>query len=328
LIIEHEENMNEDARADARGRSILLVHGHDCKPDQESLLEISLEAIRAGIERDYPDCLPAFDGVHTDIAYYGDLNNELLAKYGRHYDASLDIGDRRNALQALRDIRERKRFGIRQYDRLPGKSAVPEFIADFIYPILGLFGLTMPIIRRLSHDFAEYMAGGSDYSAQLRERVRTSLCSMLDRGDHVMLVTHGTGSVIAYDVLWQLSHDAKLQDRYGAAKVDMWVTMGSPLGDRRIRKRLVGALQKAAQPYPTNVISWHNVAAEDDYTCHDKTLADDFRKMMSQRMVSAVTDYRVFNLAVRYGRSNPHSSVGYYIHPRLSKIIADWINSA
>ncbi|MCH8136156.1 MAG: hypothetical protein IIB77_09295 [Proteobacteria bacterium] len=47
---------------------------------------------------------------------------------------------------------------------------------------------------------------------------------------------------------------------------------------------------------------------------------------MIQRLVSAITDYRVFNLALRYGRSNPHSSIGYYIHPRVSKIIADWMN--
>lgn len=320
--------MNEEAKSDGRGRSVLLVHGHDFKPDRESLMEISLAAMRAGIERDYPDCLAAFDGIHSDLAYYGDLNNELLAAHGRSYDANLDLGDRRNALRTLREIRERKRFGIRQYDRLPGKSAVPEFIADFVYPVLGMFGLTMPIINRLSRDFADYLKRKSDFSAKVQERVRTSLCSMLDRGDHVMLLSHGTGSVVAYDVLWQLSHDAELKERYGAAKIDMWVTQGSPLGDSRIRKRLSGASQKAVEPYPTNVITWHNVAAEDDYTCHDKTLADDFRKMMSQRMVSAVTDYRVFNHAVRYGRSNPHSSVGYYIHPRLAKIIADWINSA
>ncbi len=152
--------MNEDARSDGRGRSILFVHGHDFKPDRETLLEISLAAVRSGIERDYPDCLPAFDGVHCDFAYYGDLNNELLTAHGRPYDVNLDNGDRRNALQALREIRERKRFGIRQYDRLPGKSAVPEFVADFIYPVLGLFGLAMPIIRRLSSDFAEYLRGG------------------------------------------------------------------------------------------------------------------------------------------------------------------------
>ncbi len=320
--------MNDDVRSDGRGRSILFVHGHDFKPDRETLLEISLAAVRSGIERDYPDCLPAFDGVHCDIAYYGDLNNELLTANKLPYDANLDNGDRRNALQALREIRERKRFGIRQYDRLPGKSAVPEFVADFIYPVLGLFGLAMPIIKRLSRDFAEYLRGEADFAAHIQERVRTSLCKMLDRGDHVMLLTHGTGSVVAYDVLWQLSHDAEMQGRYGATKVDMWVTMGSPLGDSRIRKKLAGATQKAEKPYPTNIISWHNVSAEDDYTCHDKTLADDFKKMMSQRLVSAVTDYRVFNHAVRYGRSNPHSSVGYYIHPRVSKLIADWINSA
>lgn len=320
--------MNEDARSDGRGRSLLFVHGRDFKPDRDTLLEISLAAIRSGIERDYLDCLPAFDGVHCDIAYFGDLNNELLTAHRKPYDANLDNGDRRNALQALREIRERKRFGIRQYDRLPGKSAVPEFIADFIYPVLAMFGLAMPIINRLSRDFAEYLRGESDYSGQVRERVRTSLCNMLDRDDHVMLLTHGMGSVVAYDVLWELSHDAEFQERYGTRKIDMWVTLGSPLGDARIRKKLAGAAQKPLAPYPTNVISWHNVSAEDDYTCHDKTLADDFKKMMSQRLVSAVTDYRVFNHAVRYGRSNPHSSVGYYIHPRVSKLIADWINSA
>jgi len=318
--------MIDDAKSDGRGRSVLFVHGRDFKPNRETLLDLSLSAVRAGLERDYPDCLQAFDGLHTDIAYYGDLNNELLTARGRPYDADLDIGDRRNALRALREIPARKRFGIRQYDRLPGKSAVPEFIADFIYPVLGLLGLTMPIISRMSRDFADYLRRKSNFSEQVQERVRTGLCNMLDRGDHVMLLSHGSGSVVAYDVLWQLSHDTRLQERYGAAKVDVWVTLGAPLGDGRIRKRLAGASQKALEPFPTNVISWHNVAAEDDYTCHDKTLADDFKKMMSQRLVSTVTDYRVYNHAVRYGRSNPHSSIGYYIHPRVSKILADWMN--
>ena len=318
--------MIDDAKSDGRGRSVLFVHGRDFKPDRETLLDLSLSAVRAGLERDYPDCLQDFYGLHTDIAYYGDLNNELLAALGRPYDADLDIGDRRNALRALREIPARKRFGIRQYDRLPGKSAVPEFFADFIYPVLGLLGLTMPIISRLSRDFAVYLRRKTDFSEQVQERVRTRLCKMLDRGDHVMLLTHGSGSVVAYDVLWQLSHDPQLQERYGAAKVDMWVTLGAPLGDGRIRKRLAGATQKALEPFPTNVISWHNVAAEDDYTCHDKTLAEDFKEMMSQRLVSTVTDYRVYNHAVRYGRSNPHSSIGYYIHPRVSKIIADWMS--
>jgi hypothetical protein len=73
------------------------------------------------------------------------------------------------------------------------------------------------------------------------------------------------------------------------------------------------------------VLTWSNLSAEDDFTCHDKTLADDYRRMLDERAVSAIRDYLIYNLAVRYGRSNPHSSVGYYIHPRLTKLLGDWL---
>jgi len=140
-----------------------------------------------------------------------------------------------------------------------------------------------------------------------------------------LLLTHGVGCVVAYDVLWQLSHEAEFKDRCEHAKVDTWLTLGAPLGDRNIRKRLMGAKKAVGDRFPTNVISWHNVSAEDDYTCHDNTLADDFNSMLDQRVVSAVNDYHICNLAVRYGKSNPHSSVGYYIHPRVAKIVIDWM---
>ena len=87
---------------------------------------------------------------------------------------------------------------------------------------------------------------------------------MLDRGDRVVLVTHGSGSIIAYDVLWQLSHDPDLKDRCGGRKIELWVTLGAPLGDSHIRKRLLGAKDKGEAQFPVNVISWHNVSAEDD----------------------------------------------------------------
>ena len=61
-----------------------------------------------------------------------------------------------------------------------------------------------------------------------------------------MLVTHGTGSVIAYDVLWQLSHDEELKSAYGDRKVELWLTLGSPLGDRNVQRRLLGAGEKSA----------------------------------------------------------------------------------
>ena len=306
-------------------RSILLVHGRDFKPAEQSLLDISLAALRYGIQRDYEDHVDAYDMIVKDFAYYGDLTNALLESHGKHYDEKLDLGDRNSTLSDLKAIPARKRFGIRQYDRLPGKSALREFAADVAAPVLGAFGLTMPLVRCVSKDCAEYLTGKSNYADSVRERVRNKLRKMLDRGDQVLLMSHGLGCIVAYEVLWQLSHEPEFKDQYGGAKIDTWLTLGAPLGDTHIRKRLLGAKHVVGERFPTNVITWHNVAAEDDYLCHDNTLADDFKKMMHQRVVSAVHDHHVYNLAVRYGKSNPHSSVGYYIHPRVAKIVADWM---
>jgi hypothetical protein len=259
------------------------------------------------------------------LAWYGDLNAAVLEAAGKRYDELLDLGDRRNALHALKEITPRKKFGIRLYDRLPGKSALPEFFMDISAPVLGAVGFRMPLLGKIAKDFGAYL-DAPEFAQEARARLRNKLCAMLDRGDEVMLISHGTGSVIAYDVLWELSNDTATFPEYGDYKIEHWLTLGSPLGDRVVQKRLLGAHERADNRFPSNVISWHNLAAEDDYACHDVTLADDFKKMLVQKRVSAVQDYTIFNLAVRYGKSNPHSSVGYYIHPRLSKILADWIN--
>lgn len=301
------------------------MHGRDFKPARDVHRSICAEALRAGIQRDFPDLAARFDACNVELAYYGDLTNALLLETGGHYDEELDVGDRRNALSHLARIPARKGFGIRGYDRLPGKTATREALADVLAPLLGSIGLWMWACRRVSRDFAEYLGGSSNYAGAVRERLRTRLIGLLDNGDRVALVSHGTGAAVAWDVLWQLSHDPEYAERYGRHKIDLWMTLGAPLGDRYVRRRLAGAGRTSTDRYPTNVIAWHNVSAEDDYTCHDKTLADDLGRMMKDRIVSTVTDYKIYNHAVRYGRSNPHSSVGYLIHPRVAKILADWI---
>ncbi|MBT8092131.1 MAG: hypothetical protein KJN77_03775 [Gammaproteobacteria bacterium] len=319
--------MSIEALSGPSERSLLLVHGRDFKPGRDAYLDLSVAALRAGIERDYPECLMGFDAMEKHLAWYADLNAEILEAAGKTYDMELDIGDRRNALAMLRAVQPRKRFGIREYDRLPGKSALPEFIADVSAPLLGSVGLTKALLGTVAKDFAAYFDRRRNYAERVRRRVREELCALLDRGKRVVLLAHGTGSVIAYDVLWQLTHEAELKDTYSGCKIEAWLTLGSPLGDHYLQRRLLGAKEKSESRFPGNVIAWHNVAAEDDYMCHDNTLADDYNKMLKHRVVSAVHDYHVFNMAVRYGKSNPHSSIGYYIHPRVSKLLADWLQS-
>ena len=309
------------------GRRLLLVHGKDFKPVAESYFEFALAALAAGVQRDHPDEVAAYESIDKHFCYYGDLTNAVLTYHGKVYDEVLDLGDRRNALGQLLMLTKRKHFGIGRYDRLPGKTAVGEFAADILAPLLAMLGFSKPLLARTSRDVQEYWYGRDGYAEDVRRRVRDELTAALDCGDKILLISHGTGCVVAYDVLWQLTHEEPWCSRYAGRKVDTWVTLGAPMGDLMVRRRLLGAKEKGRAKYPGNVVTWHNVSAEDDYLCHDNTLKDDYRPMLKQRLVSSIRDYKIYNMCVRYGKSNPHSSLGYYIHPRMAQIIVEWIKS-
>jgi hypothetical protein len=308
-----------------QGNCLIYVHGRDFKPPAQRLLDFIVAALAAAIERDRPEVLDRFYSLDKRLCYYGDHTNAFLTTISRHYDESLDIGDRRNALLKLKSLVKTKHFGVTRYDRLPGKTAMAEFAADVAAPLLGTIGLSKALITKVARDLAQYWKADGEFAAKLRDRVRPAIMEALDREDRVLLVSHGTGSIVTYDVLWQLSHDPEYKDRYAEKKIDTWLTLGAPLGDSMVRRRLLGAKSKGRERFPINVMTWQNISAEDDYFCHDNTLADDYKAMLKQRQVSSIRDFRIYNLAIRYGKSNPHSSVGYLMHPRTAQIVADWI---
>lgn len=309
------------------GNSLIIVHGRDFKPSATDLLDLYVGALTSAIERDRPEVVEKFHALEKRLSYYGDLSNRFLQGEGGHYDESLDIGDMRNAWLKLKSLEKPKHFGVTRYDRLPGKTAMAEFAADVAVPLLGSIGLSKALISSVAKDLAEYWNPKSDFASKLRNRVRNSIIEALSQDDRILLISHGTGSIVSYDVLWQLSHDPEYAELYSAKKIDTWLTLGSPLGDSMVRRRLLGSEKKGRERFPINVVTWHNVSAEDDYMCHDNTLADDYKAMLKLHQVSSIRDYRIYNLAIRYGKSNPHSSIGYLMHPRIVIIVADWIAS-
>jgi len=285
------------------------VHGRDFKPGAIDFGDLSISALTMGIERDCAEMADHFNALDKRLAYYGDISNEFLASKGLRYDETLDIGDRRNALIKIRALEKKKNFSVTRYDRLPGKSALSEFFADTVAPLAGGIGLSSLLMRKVGADLSEYWNAKSDFAERLRERVRSSICDALDDGSQIMLLTHGTGCIVAYDVLWQISHDAQYAEKYPYdvlwqishdaqyaekyrdQKIDVWLTLGAPLGDSMVRRRLLGARKKGVDRYPSVVVSWHNVSAEDDYLSHDNTLADDFKPMLRQKQVSFIREW-------------------------------------
>ena len=107
--------MTLDELSGNSNRSVLLVHGRDFKPSEQAYMDLSMAALRSGIERDTPESVEAFDATQKSIAWYGDLNAEILLARGKRYDEELDVGDRCGALTTLREISARKRFGIADF---------------------------------------------------------------------------------------------------------------------------------------------------------------------------------------------------------------------
>ncbi len=309
-------------------RSIIFVHERSFKPESGVYLDILNAALSAGIDSDKSESLYSLSAVNKYLAYYGDLSNEFLATKDLFFDERLDVNDLHSALHSLKGIDRKKGFSVGKYDKLPGKSAVTEFAASVLAPVLSAVGLEKSLVSGATKDLGEYWKKDSEFGAAVLDRVRATIATALDRNERIMLISHGTGSIVTYDALWQLSHDPVHCEKFADSKIDCWLTMGSPLGDSMVRKQLAGANRKGRERFPTNVLTWHNVSAEDDFICHDRTVADDFKAMLKQRQVGSIRDYRIYNLAIRYGSSNPHSVIGYLIHPRVSKIVSDWLTQS
>jgi hypothetical protein len=306
-------------------RFLLLVHGHHFKPAAETLGALWLEAIRWGLLRDAPAALDRFERVEHRLAWFGDCNNRVLRDAGRDYDEALDVADRCNALSALKQLDEAKKFRRARYEKLPGKTPLKEFLADAGAPLLRALRLSDRVVSSALPEFAAYWRTDHGYRAEVQERIAEPLLAALHRGDDVMVLSHCLGSVAVYDVLWQLSRGAAIGHHGSTRKINVWVTFGSPLGDETVKSRLSGADRPGPGRYPANVLNWYNVSAEDDYLAHDKTLANDYAAMLGHRLISRIHDICIYNLCVRYGRSNPHSASGYLIHPRITKLITDWL---
>ncbi len=309
------------------GKTILLIHGRSFKPPRNSLRRLWLDAIRHGLQRDRsPARLAAFNRTVKEFIYYGDTSNAFLKKALRK-PAGFDPDDTASRRKTLDDL---ARFGPddfteANYERRPGKSAAGEALADLFGGILAFFRISDPLIAAIAPDMREYWNFDSDFGSTVRATMIRPLKRAMDRNDRIMVIAHSLGSLIAYDTLWKFSRTAEYRPKYTEKRIDLFLSLGSPLADETVKRNLKGASASGPRRYPSNIRRWVNVAAEDDYIAHDQRVSDDYRAMIKAGLVDSIEDVRIYNLGVRDGTSNPHTSAGYLVHPRVVKLIADWV---
>lgn len=202
--------------------------------------------------------------------------------------------------------------------------------AWLLYTAADLFNFLIPLlpdtaVKNTILETAHYFSNEGQIGQQVREQLKTPLRRMLAAGDRILIIAHSMGSVIAYDSLWELTHLEK-----NPGRVDLFLTLGSPLGMRFTQERLRGADEKNDRRYPHNIRRWVNVAAQGDLTALDPTLGDDFRAMRQLGLVESLRDVNrgVFNYFRNDQGLNVHRSYGYLANPRVGEVIAQWWKGA
>lgn len=175
-------------------------------------------------------------------------------------------------------------------------------------------------LRSTANEIDRYFNDTDDVARKIRDLLKQTLRPLLEQHADVLLVGHSLGSVIAYDTLWELTHQEGLK-----AKVD-FLTLGSPMGMHYIRRRLQGMNGPGEKSYPGLIRHWINFSAEGDVTALNQDLKESFQAMLELGLADSIEDHchGIYNYFRNDAGLNCHRSYGYLVNPAVGNIIAGW----
>ncbi|ADE12378.1 hypothetical protein [Sideroxydans lithotrophicus] len=200
------------------------------------------------------------------------------------------------------------------------KVRISGFILNLVDHVPVLIRLLPEDARSTDQEIRRYFSNGDNVAAEMRKLVKHILRPLLEKQEPVLLIGHSLGSVIAYDALWEMTHQEKLQ-----GKVD-FLTIGSPLGMHYIQRYLMGMNGGRRKSYPGLIRHWINLSSEGDLVSLKRNLYDSFGAMLEQGLVESIEDHcqGIYNFFCTNEGLNSHRSFGYLVNPAVGSIIADW----
>jgi hypothetical protein len=289
---------------------ILYVPGLLPKPEPEAHRDALLRCLLAGLRR--VDGVVA-DAIATTVGGF-DVVSWTYDFYREHRDIDID----REAIEKVisqagaskRDISE-----ARSWKR---------GLTRWIYQLGDVLPFLIPHIaseRTEVHlrDLRRYVRDDNGIAEHTRRMLKVPLRAATEGQHPILLIAHSMGSVISYDSLWDMS-----QNRRDHVLVDLLLTMGSPLGQRYMQKRIKGNAASGADRYPHNIRHWKNLSAVGDLTAIDPRLMNDFGEMQELGLVQSFEDAELYNHFRLEGVLNVHSEYGYLVNELTARTVATW----
>jgi len=291
---------------------ILFVPGKNPKPPEDLHRATLLRCLVHGVER--------ADRLSAESIRSRDDRFRVIAWNPLYYQRDKPLGPDQPWIEALLTMPGATPEDIREALSWRRQTARVLYTVADLFPFL-IRWLPDPAVRATIQETERYFRDEDGIGSQVRELLKAPLRRLLADHRRVLLIAHSMGSVIAFDALWELTH---LEHHPG--KLDLFLTLGSPLGMNFVQKRLLGHLDRGTRRYPANIRRWINVAAAGDLTALDRTLRDDFRPMLDLGLVDSITDHAgtLFTYFRNAEGLNVHRSYGYLVHPRVGEIVAQW----
>jgi hypothetical protein len=262
--------------------------------------------------------------IDTDLAAQLESNEDCFEIipwtydfYGEHRDFALDAPSV-EALIAQRAVTKRDQDEA---------SSLRRRLARWVFLLGDRLPFLIPHIateRMELHlrDLKRYVQNRSEIAEHTRQILKTSLRQARDAKRPILLMAHSMGSVIAYESLWQMSRANR-----EPMQIDLLLTMGSPLGQNYIQKRLKGSDAIGNVRYPDNISSWVNLSAVGDLTAINPALRSGFRGMLQAGLLADIDDRQVENWFRLDGVLNTHSEYGYLANVETAAIVSEWWRS-
>lgn len=292
---------------------ILFIPGLLPKPEPATHRRALLQCLLAGVRRVDPEVCDAIaaNPAHFDIVAW------TYDFYGEHRDYEID----RNAVEAVVERECASEQDIREATSLRRR------VTRWLYRLGDLLPFLIPHLADEKvevhlRDLRRYLEDDNGIGRHTRRMLELRLRAAAEGGHPVLLIAHSMGSVIAYDSLWEMSVDG---DEH--ARLDMLLTMGSPLGQRYMQQRLKGAHETGRRRYPNNIRRWKNLSAIGDMTSLDVDLADDFGEMLGLGLVEQFEDDALLSWFRLDGQLNVHAEYGYLVHEKTARTVVSWWRS-
>lgn len=292
---------------------IVYVSGMKPKPPPAAHSEALRRALSAGLSR----YRPAWATYLSDRPELFSLVSWTFSFYGEHRDMSLDTP----GIEALLAQPDPTAEDLRDIDSLARRLGRLWHIFGDSLPWLSRF-VAKPDLRVTLAEVRRYLNDEDGAGHKVRAMLKDVLKSAWRAGEPVLVIGHSLGSVIAYDSLWELSREDRVE---GA--VDWLITLGSPLATRFIRTSVKGAALTGPQRYPDNIRRWLNCSARGEMTALHPRLEPFFGDIVKLGLCEALIDRSdIYNHFHADFGLNVHKSYGYLAHEAVANVVGEWLD--